>query len=683
LIAGGAFGCSDEPQVGAMIIEVASEVPSCAPETETPAPVMAFACALVSICEREPGSPTCTGVPAVTAEQYGQAGMGPLGNSVLVPINASGDFDFQMQLHGEGVEDPGFERRFLEVTTELYDASGAAVYRGIRTGVRVEEFFAAPLHMRVYPFARTACAGPNPEGGLERRLKDRAFHAATRLPNGDVLIYGGVRGEAAINDLGTSSVGAPPQPVVELYRVQEDRIVEVGGESFSRVLFGSVVLTEDPDAEQFRVYVSGGFTELGTLLRFDVNQNRPENFYGTPLLVGENATAEPDVILTYDRAENTLTVTEVDPEAFGAVAADDDPNMPHLPVVGGVTDSALGMGMPWSFVSNNRWISRADGREDMSGTTMRSAGNTERFGHSTTLLPSGQAFVWGGNMTTTDGSALETTAGQIIRQTGMTTDATSPGMGAPAPTAFHTATPIGMSEVLLIGGLQTSCLGTIAPCGQNGITVFPAVNPVVRLRVAPTGITDVFPYAAQPFDNSIFHAATRLDDDSLMMTGGSECNVPAMSTTGCALLSSLTETSRIFTVNRDRGAFNDPDDDLPDTLLQGRFGHRVTRLDSCPAGATDCSDPRYLVTGGFVRLVGGAAEAIEATRVAEVILKQRTGAYGTLSFDENCVLSGAPDGGTDAALDTSPPDTGSPDTLPMMDSGMGDGGPTDGAVDGG
>ncbi len=680
-------GCSGDVATGSLLIEIAATDPMCEAETADPPPN--FACALITVCERAPGDTECVARAVVpcdpeagcTAADVSEAGMGPLGTSALVAVDASNDFSFIVQLDDPETEQPTLDGRFLEIVTELYDDSGMPVYRGIRTGVPAAEFFSAPVSMRAYPFAQTACAGPNLSGAIERRMRDRAFHQAVRLPNGDVLIFGGVRGEAAIDDLGPMSVGSPPQPVVEIYRAQEDRI-EVVENTFSRVLFSATLLTEDPDATQFQIYVSGGFNELGTLLRYDVNQNQSQNYYGTPLLIGENATPEPDVIITYDRATNSIEQMVVDmDEPHGAVVADSLAGMTFFPVTGGVTDAVLSSGPgtgQWTFVRTNRWISSAAKMEDAS-MAVRSTNNADRFGHSVTLLPElGQAFVWGGNMNTNDGAILDSTAGQIFRQGGGTADVAA-NTGLPS-TAFHTATALAASEVMLIGGLKVGCIGGTAPCGQNGITTFPPDSPVLRLTLSASGVDSVLPYTAQPFDNSVFHTATALDRDSLLMVGGASCTRGG--TTGCTPRTLFTETDRIFTVDRDRGAYNDPDDDLPPALLAGRFGHRVTRLDVCPAGALDCSDPRFLVTGGFRRATD---TTIEAIRVAEVILKQRTSSRGPLAFGEGCVLET-----TDAGiLDSGTPDTGARDTgTPPVDTGVAtdastDAPATDAVVDGG
>jgi hypothetical protein len=310
----------------------------------------------------------------------------------------------------------------------------------------------------------------------------------------------------------------------------------------------------------------------------------------------------------------------------------------------------------------------------MSTMTMRSTGNADRFGHSVTLLPgNGQAFVWGGTIATSTGEALEMTAGQLIQPGGTITPVSGV---SPRPTAFHTATALGAAEVMIIGGLRTSCIGTLAPCGQNGVTVLPADSPVVRLTVRADGSTDAFAFGSQPFSNSIFHTATRIDEDTLLMTGGSECTVTP---TGCEVNTSLTETNRIFAVDISRGAYNDADDEIPAGLLQGRFGHQVTRLDVCPEGTIDCSDPRYLVTGGFVR-VPEPAVAIEATRVGEVILMSR-GSVGVLEFDEACNFDVGDAGMTDAGADSRVRDS-AVDTAVVADTGSPDAA-TDAAGDGG
>jgi hypothetical protein len=609
------FGCNGAPDTDARITMVfASENAACVPDTDfffSPPP----ACALVSVCERAPGSPTCE--PVTFLGMRGSI----LDDAAFVRVDASGRIALEIQVAGDDVDGTR-----LEVTTELYDASGVPTHRAIRTDVPANQLLGETLEMRFYPLTATACARGS-DSSPEARFRDRAFHAATRLANGDVLIYGGVRGEAPIDNLGPMSVGIRSQPIVEIYRAEEDRVEAVDG-TFSRVLFAPVLLTDDPDATVHRIYVAGGLDELGTLLRFDVNQIRPENFYGAPLLVGEDARAEGDVILSYDTRTNAISVEPVGLDARGAVAWDAAAGE-LVPVVGGVIDSELGTS-PHEFSRVNAWIDVDLEAETTGGST----GNADRFGHSVTLLGDGSAFVWGGNLGTSDELGLESTAGQLIARTNAATDV--PGNDATLfPTAFHTATRFGASEVLIAGGLRTNCLGTLVPCGQNGVTPFPADEPLTRIRVTSGGIAEVFAYPDQPFQNSIWHTMTTVDDETALMIGGSSCTVSG--TSGCDPGSSLSDTDRIFGVTPARGAFNDVDDDLPDALLQGRFGHQVTRLDVCPRGASDCDDPRFLVTGGLSRNDFPIAAAVQAIRVAEVISMSR-GAHGSLDFDDQCVL---------------------------------------------
>ena len=93
----------------------------------------------------------------------------------------------------------------------------------------------------------------------------------------------------------------------------------------------------------------------------------------------------------------------------------------------------------------------------------------------------------------------------------------------------------------------------------------------------------------------------------------------------------FTDTDQVLAVTVDGDASTNA---LPSELITGRFGHQVTRLDVCPADATDCSDPRYLVTGGLTRF----ESTLVAQRVAEIIYASGSSRWGDLMFDEECVL---------------------------------------------
>ncbi|MBW2461436.1 MAG: hypothetical protein JRH11_07300, partial [Deltaproteobacteria bacterium] len=92
-------GCSEDERAGNMTIEIAqSEQASCRDETDIAPP---FQCALVTVCEREPGSATCTPVIVTTGGDVSADGGGLLGASAIARVTGANGFDVQLQLHGE------------------------------------------------------------------------------------------------------------------------------------------------------------------------------------------------------------------------------------------------------------------------------------------------------------------------------------------------------------------------------------------------------------------------------------------------------------------------------------------------------------------------------------------------------------------------------------------------------
>jgi len=664
-------GCSEDERAGNMTIEIAqSEQPSCRDETAT-AP--AFQCALVSVCEREPGSATCTPVVVTTGGDVSADGGGLLGASALTKITGANGFDMQLQLHGEDDENPVLDATHLEITTVLYagtDVEGVIVptHQAIRTGITPAEFLSEPIRIRAYKFGASSCAGPNATGTTAdtRRFVERAFHETTRLPNGDVLIYGGIKEGASPTDL--NGIGAELQPVIEVYRAQEGRIEKLSG-SFARVFFAGSLLTTDPSDDVYRIYVSGGFSASASPMGFDSTQVSGNNYYGSPVVLTAGATAEPDVILSYDRGTGVVTTAPVESEELlGAVAAHDVPGTAMIPVVAGATVAPAPGSSPWTFATPNLWIDRAAAREATGVAGVRSTGNTGRFGHTTTLLGdlNDRAFVWGGNISTASSADVTNLAGQLFASSGTAMTVNAPGDmvgGTFEPVAFHSATRLGANDVIIIGGMQTACVSGDG-CVNKGVTANPSRRPVTRFGINATGIGVSTEIPACSYEPTIFHSAIPMDDTALLLTGGSTCSIGAGSTgTACRPGTLFQESASILQVTLS-GAGNAPNDALPDSLLQGRFAHQVTPLNTCPAGATDCDDPRYLVTGGMHRVQSGTTVTLEALAHGEVIFAKRAADWGPLNVDENCVLQ-TPDGG----IDSGTPDSGTFDSSCIVDSG--------------
>jgi len=601
----GALGCGgdDATTPSGLVVSVRAATPGPRAECETNPESdfdPAIICALISICERADGAEDCQRLEGLPPDLFVVTGTGP--------------FEFEIPWDGlVSTTDATYE-----ITTVLYDQDGRPRYEALRTNLAATELTGA-VRTRAYLYETSSCAGPNLEAEtfFHRLPRERAFHEATRLPNGDVLIYGGIRGSLDASSVALSSVAATPQTYVEVYRADEDRLEVLDG-VFSRVLFASVLLTTDPAADVYRIYVSGGFDAAGGLLRFDESQDSEGNFYGLPLMPGENAEPQDDTILVYDRAAGTITVESAARATAGAIPSAPTNEDGLAPVIGGVIGAPFDD--PWSFVRDNNWIDTALGT---SAADAHSIGNADRFGHTVGLLPSGDALVWGGNIATESALDLEATAGQVVSAAGAVTD-----LAYANPVAFHTMTPDGAGGFLVVGGQSTACLVDVAPCGDRGVAY--DVRGISRIGFDIMDALEVTPVDDTRYRASYLHHALALPSGATLVTGGATCGAPPDGGT-CLVGLGLTDSDQLLTV----GPLGDVDTDgLPARLLSGRFGHRVTRLDVCPEGALDCDDPRYLVTGGMTRF----ESTLVSLRVAEVIYVSTGSRWLDLDIDTSCEI---------------------------------------------
>jgi hypothetical protein len=173
---------------------------------------------------------------------------------------------------------------------------------------------------------------------------------------------------------------------------------------------------------------------------------------------------------------------------------------------------------------------------------------------------------------------------------------------------------------------------------------------------------------AGPYQASVLHAATRVSDGSVVITGGG-------TTTGTTRLVASAQAVR---VTEDGAAYCQSP--LVSEMLFRRFGHQVTELPG----------RRLLVTGGFADETVGGLRTFRATGVkAEILPLAGPANYPTRVFGPDCTIPG-----TDGAVtprDGGPlvPDAGPPPAMcgagPMPDAGPPpDGGPmVDGGPDGG
>jgi hypothetical protein len=639
--------CGSEPPTAGFEVELALSPEAgaqCGSGVETLTNVVG-GCLELEVCVRDDGATTCEPVRLTASQDY----MVEPG-SIFLPIQTNKLFSLAAEL--------GTGEKNLELRAVAYDASGNPVAEGRRFGVLRSEFEGdSPVRLRLYRYGRASCAGGQ-VGRENTTAVARALHAATLLPNGDVLVYGGVRDRAAARPMGMDWEGAPLQRQVEVYHADEERFEVLEGE-VARIMFAPVLLTTDAAAPYYDIYLAGGFTVIstGSVVRFDDLQS--STVYGAPVLPADGIEVVPDQILRYHPAERRVEVIAVDeplPMA-GASVADAPPGADVVPIL-------LGASMPrqsdeWVFATATHWLTRSAGTTSDSVLT-----NAERYGGTITLLASGNAFIWGGNIAQASPTEIEMTAGQIV--TPGRTQAGVPGggttVGVPDPVVFHTATRLGAGDdVLVAGGLRVGCAADMTCLGGQGVTTMFAPSPLTLFHVSGMGVASTESISPGAYTPSVFHHATRLPDGSALLTGGAIRDGRLVSTN---------QAVRVTTTG-----VTPPTPAFMGALKFPRWGHQVTRLDSCPPGAAGCTDARYLVTGGFASAGDAVTPRFEAIGEAEILYLRDASEQPSVTFEPGtCSVISSTDGG--AIVDGGGTDGGS--TM-SVDAGV----PADAGLDAG
>lgn len=433
------------------------------------------------------------------------------------------------------------------------------------------------LRVRLEPYGRWTCAGPGADGGLPVA---RALHRAVALPNGDALIVGGVTGEG-VQPLAVDG-GALLQRIVEVYDASESRfhridVRDLDGSSGIGAVFHDAYFLETTGDGRYRVRVIGGFTSLDQPgVRFDALQGLTQ--YSSPILPAARAEVRDSIDLLYDPQARTMEVSLVDPGVVrrAGMNAVSEPDANGLAVVAlGLLDGG-GTGLRPMPMLSGQWYSLPM-RVTPSATAMPLL--APRFGHTASRMNEASVLIWGGNVTMTSADEVSRRAGEMLGAGAGVIP--SHASGRPPATAFHTATPIA-GGVLIAGGME------VTPGeGSGGVSTTPSSQPLTVLSLDPGGQVIGTPVAMAPetWTTPIFHAATALPDESVILVGGAIRWMPP----GAAGPSHLWATDQVIRVFRD-GVGTYVATSLA-RMMGPRWGHTVTPL---PGG-------RVLVVGGFVR----------------------------------------------------------------------------------
>lgn len=387
--------------------------------------------------------------------------------------------------------------RPVDLVVEYLDDAGAVVGRGEARGIDLGG--AGAVEVRVRPAGAFACA-------TRRALAPRAFHSATPLPNGDLLLLGGVAGQDGAETIDPAA-GFFLQPGAELYSVAEGRTRPLTIPNLVPRAFHEAYVVAS-DATGATIAVIGGLTVTGD------PATTPVAVVGasTRLAPAANAAGAPGELLRYDAATGEVTrmgvTAEVQPRAFGALPP---PGSPAIAYVGGLA--------PGTATARGD----ADRVAISSGEVTGAAGlRRPRIGATVTALDADRLLVWGGDTTAGVPMATPELGELLIGWAGtpaaqpLTFDPTS----ATAPhRAFGAAALAGDGAVILYGGFLLDQGAALAPVPQ-----------VLQRFAAPAGAVILTDLVQAPDLAPVgYGAALALADGDVLVAGGN----PDATAAGC------------------------------------------------------------------------------------------------------------------------------------------------------
>lgn len=511
----------------------------------------------------------------------------------VIPANEKAEF-----LVGDGTTEQ------FTVIVEAFKNS-ELVYVGRREGMEIKADGSGMVFMRPTRRASEAYEQSKHLGlsCVDPQRAPRAFHSATLLPNGEVLLYGGL-----VNKLDGATLDpaeAYASNTVEVYQPNYDPEREynfrvVVGQSLPRRAFHhAVLLPSDPAGPYYNVLVVGG------VMPSDQQKPTPVVRLASEFVFSPHPSgiAAPALLLRYYPAENRIDSQQLDhlPKAmFPAVAVKGK----KLAMAGGAatwkdTD-------PKGFAGEMfvHWIDLDEmPTEKSAALTMK---NT-RVGHAIALLGTDGQVVVGGHM---DGNANDDGEYLPVGTTTFQTTSFPPPVGVTRMASiWHTLTPVGSSDrdlldgnlpqkALWAGGMLLSDTGNPPNPALRETGPNPDQRPqdvalaLVQQDVPPvttivnTGSGDTL--LPGHFQSVGYHAAVGLYDGSVLLTGGKVGKKQQIA--ACGTESPYCASNQIKLYGYVQGSFEliAPPVSEGWELNVPRMGHRMTRL----------LDNSVLITGG-------------------------------------------------------------------------------------
>ncbi len=433
----------------------------------------------------------------------------------------------------------------LDVTVEYLRAIPAGGYRTVGVGSARGVDLAATdvVELVVTPRDGFSC-------GAADLAVPRAFHTATALPDGAVLVTGGIGGSGVI-DLGQGLRGAAGIELLDP-ATGSWRQVEVP-ELVPRAMHRAVTLVTE--ADRVVIALVGGITVAEPAVN-------PLLVPGGPyrLLPAPAATGAPTELLTYTPSTGAVVRELIPPELdivprqSAAVAATARPV-----IVGGTTD---GVTPDPTFQ-----VLRADGAGAQATANLA----TPRIGASATALDPATALVWGGVVSEPPGPIGERLMGLEPGAVPSSTALSFVG-DPPTPRAHHAAAAAGDGSVIVAGGFAPSAAEPVlAPVLAQRIVL--SEPPAVQ-NLAVVGGNGAVPLA--------YPSATAVLGGDVVIAGGN----PALGTEGCSGASGglVCATGRGYRFQLAQLVLAEVGQ-----LIVPRYGHQLTAV----------ADGTVLVTGGL------------------------------------------------------------------------------------
>ena len=403
-------------------------------------------------------------------------------------------------------------------------------------------------------------------GGLGTRRIERAFHQAVALPNGDVLLIGGIGSGVSLATTNPSAALLTGDSVVQVFTPGSDALetVRIEGDAgtFSRALFEARWIAREGNLERIRLF--GGVTGSGRV-SFLLNNLTLGLISATP-----GAAEAPVVDVLYNPVDRSISVVNASVSDIITTAVETP-----IEVAPG-----LAFPQPRHGVWGHAGLAGRFAIIDTTPTAVDVPNVARRFGTLSRFNTGWLAY--GGNTADMMGTR-EAGRFALVSATGMMMASTFPA--EIRDTAFHTATTVdftpgmpGDEALVFVGGIPISDLAS-APFVLATDSALAAGAPVRGVRRVAGAVEALTGTVVDPEVERVFHTATVDARGRIIVVGGT--------VVGGNDRTRLHATGTAYAVTVD--AMGQISQTAIPSLRCPRFGHAATLL---PTG-------RLLVTGGL------------------------------------------------------------------------------------